>query len=47
MDDLLTSLESEGGLPEGDEEEPEADAEGEDDGAVMDELKKKLGELDG
>nr|AIF05322.1 hypothetical protein [uncultured marine group II/III euryarchaeote KM3_181_H05] len=47
MDELLESLESEGGLPEGDEEEPEADggAGAEGDGDVMDELKKKLEEL--
>ena len=48
IDDLLASLDEEDGLPEGEEEEPGEDsgAAGDTNGDVMDELKKKLEELD-
>ena len=48
IDDLLASLNEEDGLPEGEEEEPGEDggAAGDTNGDVMDELKKKLEELD-
>ncbi len=48
IDDLLASLDEEDGLPEGEEEEPGEDsgAAGDTNGDVMDELKRKLEELD-